>query len=184
MCPIFGISRNLLPHRAGRALVRLTPIHYFRHLNARDKRGSARLSSSNPLPSHPHSPITSPQQTNLSFSSPYFYMSGQDRLTFKRSLRLPFRDYERQTGKTLADRPLAEKLQSCDSVDSVNAVLREQTDASNEIRGKDNILKPLKNILSVLHNLFSTFHCEFQSDSRHGTSIGADLVSVYLTIIL
>ena len=63
--------------------------------------------------------------------------------------------YEKQTGKTLANHPLAEKLQSCDSVESVTAVLREQTETSNEIRGKNKVLKPLKNVLSALHKLSS-----------------------------
>jgi hypothetical protein len=67
-----------------------------------------------------------------------------------------FRDYEYQTGKTLANHPLAEKLQSCDSVEFVTAVLREQTETSSEIRGNDKVLKPIKNVLSVLHKLSST----------------------------
>jgi hypothetical protein len=67
-----------------------------------------------------------------------------------------FRDYEMQTGKTLVNHPLAEKLQSCNSVESVTAVLREQTEASSEILGKDKVLKPLKNVLSVLYKLSST----------------------------
>jgi hypothetical protein len=66
-----------------------------------------------------------------------------------------FRDYETQTGKSLANHPLAEKLQGCDSVESVTAVLREQTETSCEIRGGDKVLKPLKNVLSVLHKLSS-----------------------------
>ena len=72
-----------------------------------------------------------------------------------------FRDYEEQTGKTLANHSLAEKLQSCDSVESVTAVLREQTEASSEIQGKDKVLKPLKNVLSVLHKLSSTSAVDF-----------------------
>jgi hypothetical protein len=52
----------------------------------------------------------------------------------------------------LANHPLADELQSCDSVESVTVVLREQT---SEIRGKDKVLKPIKNVLSVLHRLSS-----------------------------
>ena len=53
-------------------------------------------------------------------------MSDQSRpYHFQALFEAAFRDYERQTGKTLADQPLSEKLQSCDSVDSVNVVLRE-----------------------------------------------------------
>jgi hypothetical protein len=72
-----------------------------------------------------------------------------------------FQDYEKQTGKTLANHPLAEKLQSCDSVESVTAALREQMETSNEIRGKDKVLKPLKNVLSVLHKLSSASAVNF-----------------------
>ncbi len=66
-----------------------------------------------------------------------------------------FRDYEEQTDKKLANHPLAEKLQNCDSVESVTAVLREQTESFSRIRGKDKVLKPLKNVLSVLYKLSS-----------------------------
>ena len=74
---------------------------------------------------------------------------------FQALFEAAFRDYEKQTGKTLANHPLAEKLQSCDSVESVTAVLRKQTETSSEIRGKNKVLKPLKNVLSVLHKLSS-----------------------------
>jgi hypothetical protein len=79
------------------------------------------------------------------------------------------RDYESQTGNSLANHPLAEKLQSCDSVESVTAaVLSEQTKAFSEIREKEKVLKPLKKVLSALHKLSSLdsvrhapigFHC-------------------------
>ena len=80
---------------------------------------------------------------------------------FQALFEAAFRDYEKLTGKTLANHPLAEKLQSCDSVESVIAVLREQTEASNEIRGRDRVLKPLKNVLSVLHELSSSSAVDF-----------------------
>ena len=82
-------------------------------------------------------------------------MSGQSGPShFQELFEAAFRDYEEQTG-SLANHPLAEKLQSCHSVESVTAVLREQTEASSEIWGKDKVLKPLKNVLSVLHKLSS-----------------------------
>ena len=83
-------------------------------------------------------------------------MSDQSRPShFQALFEAAFQDYEKQTGKTLASHPLAEKLQSCDSVESVTAVLREQIETSSEIPGKDNVLKPLKNVLSVLNKLSS-----------------------------
>ena len=74
---------------------------------------------------------------------------------FQELFEAAFRDYEKQTGQTLANHPLSEKLQSCESVESITAVLREQAETSSEIRGKDKVLKPLKNVLSVLHKLSS-----------------------------
>jgi hypothetical protein len=74
---------------------------------------------------------------------------------FQELFEADFRDYEKQTGKSLANHPLAETLQSCDSVESVAAVLRRQTEISSEIQGKDKVLKPIKNILSALHKLSS-----------------------------
>jgi hypothetical protein len=41
------------------------------------------------------------------------------------------------------------------TVESVTVVLRQQTETSSEIRGKDKVLKPFKNVLSVLHKLSS-----------------------------
>ena len=62
-------------------------------------------------------------------------------------------DYERQTGIALAEHPLAERLQECDSVESITAVLHEQTQTFNEFRGKEKVMKLLKNAVSVLYKL-------------------------------
>ena len=77
--------------------------------------------------------------------------SGQSHLQviFEAALQ----NYEKQTGIALAKHPLAEQLQNCDSVESVTAVLREQTQAFKEFRGKEKLLKPLKMAVSVLHKL-------------------------------
>ena len=64
-------------------------------------------------------------------------------------------DYRQQTGIKLAEHPLAERLQNCNSVESVTAVLREQVQDFKEFREKDKILKPLKKVLTVLHRLSS-----------------------------
>jgi hypothetical protein len=62
-------------------------------------------------------------------------------------------DYEKQTVIVLAKHPLAEQLQNCDSLESITAVFGEQTQAFNEFRGKDKVLKPLKRAVSVLYKL-------------------------------
>jgi hypothetical protein len=62
-------------------------------------------------------------------------------------------DYENQTGIVLAKHPLSKQIQNCDSVESVTAVLLEQTQAFSEFRGKDKLMKPFKNAVSALQNL-------------------------------
>ena len=64
-------------------------------------------------------------------------------------------DYEKQTGITLAKHPLVERLQDCNTVESVTDVLCEQAQDLNEFRGKDKVLKPLKKVLTVLNILAS-----------------------------
>ena len=73
-------------------------------------------------------------------------------------------DYERQTGITLAKHPLAERLQECDSIESITAVLHEQTQAFNEFRGKEKIIKSLQNAVSFL--------CELSASAKLGEVIG------------
>ena len=65
-------------------------------------------------------------------------------------------EYEKQTGIALDKHPLAEELQNCDSVESVTAVLREQTRAFSKFQEKDRVLKPLKKAVSVLYKLSAT----------------------------
>jgi hypothetical protein len=63
-------------------------------------------------------------------------------------------DYQSQTGTTLADHPLAQQLQNCDSADSVTAVLQEKARALSEFRGDDGkTMKSLNRVVSVLYPL-------------------------------
>jgi hypothetical protein len=64
-------------------------------------------------------------------------------------------DYKQQTGVELAKHPLAGRLQDCNSVESVTAILRDQVQGFKEFREKDKVLKPLKKVLTVLHILSS-----------------------------
>jgi hypothetical protein len=77
--------------------------------------------------------------------------SGPSRLQFL--FEAAIQDYEKKTGIVLAKHPLAEELQNCNSVESITAVLHEQTQAFSQFRGGDKVLKPLKTIISVLHKL-------------------------------
>ena len=76
--------------------------------------------------------------------------SSRFRVIFESALQ----DYQRQTGTALASHPLAEKLQNCDSVESVTAVLQDQARVFSEFRGNDGrITKSLNSIVAVLYTL-------------------------------
>ena len=75
--------------------------------------------------------------------------SSRLRVLFEAALE----DYKQQTGMELAKHPLAERLQHCDSVESVTAIIREQAQDLNKFREKDKVLKPLKKVLTVLQIL-------------------------------
>ena len=62
-------------------------------------------------------------------------------------------DYRQQTGIELAKHSLAERLQNCNSVESVIDIIREQAQDFNKFREKDKILKPLKKVLNLLQIL-------------------------------
>ena len=63
-------------------------------------------------------------------------------------------DYQNQTGNSLIDHPFAKQLESCDSVDSIMAVLQEQAQIFREFRGDDGkIMKSMKYSVNILHTL-------------------------------
>ena len=78
--------------------------------------------------------------------------SSRFRLLFESALQ----EYQTQTGTTLAGHPLAEKLQRCDSIESITTVLEEQARAFGEFRlggGDGRLMKSLKTVVSVLYTL-------------------------------
>ena len=66
-------------------------------------------------------------------------------------------DYQIQTGTSLVDHPLAKELESCNSVDSVTAVLQEQAKIFREFRGDDGkLMKSLRYSVDILYTLSVT----------------------------
>ena len=91
-------------------------------------------------------------------------------------------DYKQQTGVELAEHPLAERLQDCNSVESVTAILREQAQDLKEFREKDKVLRPLKKVLTVLHRLLSVV--DFAQDAGFVCPWVTTGCSTSLTLIL
>ena len=64
--------------------------------------------------------------------------------------------YNSQTGKDLRNHPLASKIESCDSPDSILDIFQEQAKAFEEYkRGDFELFKWLKPVVGVLHALFT-----------------------------
>ena len=77
--------------------------------------------------------------------------------SFEDLFNTALRDYQTQTGITLADHTFAKQLEACNSVDSVTAILQEQAQIFREFRGDDGkIMKPLKSSVDVLYALSNT----------------------------
>ena len=61
--------------------------------------------------------------------------------------------YQKMTGITLAEHPLAVQLQSCNSLDSITAILQGQAQAFSNFRESDRIMKSIKTTVSILTSL-------------------------------
>lgn len=79
--------------------------------------------------------------------------SGSSRL--RELFESALKDYKQETGIELAEHPLAESLQDCNSVESVTDILRKQAQDFKKFREKDKVLKSLEKVLTVLHKLSS-----------------------------
>jgi hypothetical protein len=66
------------------------------------------------------------------------------------------KEYENQTGVPLANHPLAEQLQNCQSVESITSLLQEQAQAFIQFRRSDKIFKSLKSVVSALSKVSAT----------------------------
>jgi hypothetical protein len=66
------------------------------------------------------------------------------------------KEYEKQTGIPLANHPLAEQLQNCQSVEAVTTLLQEQAQEFSKFRGSDKITKSLKSVVSALSRVSAT----------------------------
>jgi hypothetical protein len=77
--------------------------------------------------------------------------------SFKDIFDVALRDYENKTGIKLVDNPLAKKLETCDSVDSITAILQEQAQIFRKFRGDDGkLMKSLKSSVDILYTLSNT----------------------------
>jgi hypothetical protein len=63
------------------------------------------------------------------------------------------REYENQSGCKLIEHPLAKQFEPCDSVQSITAILQQQTQIFREFRDDGKLMKSLKFSVDVLYTL-------------------------------
>ena len=80
-------------------------------------------------------------------------MTGQTgSARFQALLGSALEDYEKKAGVTLAgsEDPLAIRLQRCNSIDGITILLQDKTQAFNDFRQRDRILKSIEATVSIL----------------------------------
>ena len=65
------------------------------------------------------------------------------------------RSYGRKTGVSLAQHPLAIKIQSCDTDEAIIVLLQDQAQAFRHFQGSDKIVKSIKTTASILSKISS-----------------------------
>jgi hypothetical protein len=58
--------------------------------------------------------------------------------------------YEKKTDVTLAEHPLALRIQSCRSVDDISTLLQSQAEVVGDLEASDRIMKAIKKTLSII----------------------------------
>jgi hypothetical protein len=107
---------------------------------------------------HHHLPSTcllliADRSSLLSHISSIFDMSQPSSLpsTFQILFDAALQDYKDKTGNTLTDHPIAKQLETCESVNSITAILQEQARSFREFRENDGkLMKALNSSVDVL----------------------------------
>ena len=100
------------------------------------------------------SQATQLSQSHISSISDMSQPSSSASSSFQGLFNAAFQDYENQTKTKLVQHPLAKKLEACDSVDSITAILQEQAQIFRGFRGDHGkIMKSLRSSVNVLYTL-------------------------------
>jgi hypothetical protein len=84
-------------------------------------------------------------------------MTDRPVLSHLRTLfELALEDYEIKTEISLANHPLAQKLDNCNSVESITTILQDQARTFGEFRGRDRIMESIRSTVSFLEKLSAT----------------------------
>ena len=79
------------------------------------------------------------------------FIMSQSSCTFQALFNAALQDYKDKTGTSLVDHPFANQLETCESVSSITAILREQAQSFREFRENDGkLMKALNSSVDVL----------------------------------
>ena len=97
--------------------------------------------------------VSSPKATPISLSR-VGSSEMEQTSTFQDLFNAALQDYQNQTGNSLIDHPFAKQLESCDSLDSVTAILQDRALIFRDLRGDDGKLAiSIKYSVNVLYTL-------------------------------
>jgi len=97
--------------------------------------------------------LTADRSSLLIHISSIFDMSqtSSSSSTFRILFDAALQDYKDKTGNTLTDHPIAKQLETCESVNSITAILQEQAQSFREFRENDGkLIKALNSSVDVL----------------------------------
>ena len=84
-------------------------------------------------------------------------MAHQSESTYLQTLFEPaLRSYEKKAGVSLTQHPLAIKLQTCQSVETITAILQDQAQVFRHLQGSDKVMESIKMIVSILSKISFT----------------------------
>ena len=99
--------------------------------------------------------LSSSHRRPVFFKPPYFVFDmSQLSSSFQDLFNAALQEYENQTGCKLMEHPLAKQLETCDSVESITAILQEQAQIFRSFRGDDGkLMKSVKSSVDVIYTL-------------------------------
>jgi hypothetical protein len=74
-------------------------------------------------------------------------------ISFKGLFDAALQEYQNQTKIKLVEHPIAKKLEACDTVDSITAILQEQAQIFGGFRDDGRVMKSLRSSVDVLYTL-------------------------------
>jgi hypothetical protein len=83
-----------------------------------------------------------------------YCMADQSRSSrFRELFESALQAYEKKAGVILAEHPLVIQLHSCNTVESISAVLQDQANSFGESQGSNRLMRSVKNTVSTLNRL-------------------------------